>query len=84
VKKVESVSVTSVVASVAAVAPARGSPGHPAGSRWTRCVVLLLTCGGVVATASGLAALLAVVEIHHVHFSRHNLPDLGPFTPAEG
>jgi Transglycosylase len=79
VKRGDAVSVTSV----AAVAPARGSVGHPVGSRWTRRVILLLTCGGIVAVASVLAALLAVAEIHHVYFSRHNLPDLGPFTRFE-
>jgi penicillin-binding protein 1A len=77
------VTVTPVADGVAAVAPARGSPGHPVGSRWTRRVILLLTCGGIVAAASVLATLLAVAEIHHVYFSRHNLPDLGPFTRFE-
>jgi penicillin-binding protein 1A len=76
------VNVMSVVASVAAVAPARGSPGHSGGSRWTRRVILLLTCWGVVA-ASVLATVLAVAEFHHVYFNRHSLPDLGPFTRFE-
>ena len=70
--------VMSVVAGVAAVAPVRGSPGRERGSRWTRRVILLLlTCGGVVAATPGLAALLAVAEFHHVYFNRHDLPDLG-------
>src|SRR5688572_9659763 len=73
----------SVVAAVAAVAPARGSPGQLEGSRWTRRVILLLTCGGIVAAAPLLATLLAVAEFHHVYFNRHNLPDLGPFTRFE-
>ena len=45
--------------------------------------ILLLTCAGLVAAASVLAILLAVAEFHHVYFSRHNLPDLGPFTRFE-
>ena len=73
----------SVVAGVAAVAPARGSPGQSNGSRWTRRVILLLTCGGVVAAASVLGTVLAVAEFHHLYFNRHNLPDLGPFTRFE-
>jgi len=72
----------SVFAGVAAVAPARGSPGRSGGSRWTRRVILLRTCGGIVAAAFVLATL-AVAEIHHVYFSRHNLPDLGPFSRFE-
>jgi membrane peptidoglycan carboxypeptidase len=83
VKRCDAVSVTSVADSVAVVAPARGSPGHPSGSRWTRRVILLLTCGGIVAAASVLATLLVVAEIHHVYFSRHNLPNLGRFTRFE-
>jgi penicillin-binding protein 1A len=77
------VNVRSVVVAVAAVAPARGSPGRSGGSRWTRRVILLLTCRGIVAAASVLATLLAVAELHHVYFNRHNLPDLGPFTRSE-
>jgi uncharacterized protein (DUF697 family) len=73
----------SVVAGVAAVAPARGSPGQSNGSRWTRRVILLLTCGGVVAAASVLGTVLAVAEFHHLYFNRHSLPDLGPFTRFE-
>jgi penicillin-binding protein 1A len=73
----------SVIASVAAVALARGSPRHSGGSRWTRRIILLLTCGGIVAAASVLATLLAVTEFHHVYFNRHNLPDLEPFTRFE-
>jgi membrane carboxypeptidase/penicillin-binding protein len=80
---VTAVNVMSVVASVAAVAPVRGSPGRPDGSRWTRRVILLLTCGGIVAASSVLATLLALTELHHVHFNRQNLPDLGPFTRFE-
>jgi penicillin-binding protein 1A len=75
--------VMAVVAGVAAVAPARGSPGHSSGSRWTRRVIFLLTCGGILAVASGLATLLLVAELHHVYVSRDNLPDLGPFTRFE-
>jgi penicillin-binding protein 1A len=75
--------VTSAVAGVAAVAPARGSPGRSGGSRWTRRVILFLTCKGIVAAAFVLATVLAVVEFHHVYFNRHNLPDLGPFTRSE-
>jgi membrane carboxypeptidase/penicillin-binding protein len=67
----------------AAAALARVSPRRSDGSRWTRRVILLLTCGGVVVTASVLAALLAVAEVHHVYFDRHNLPDLGPFMRSE-
>lgn len=73
----------SVIAAVAAAAPARGSPGQLDGSRWTRRVILLLACGGVVAAASVLATLLAVAEFHHVYFNHHNLPDVGPFTRCE-
>jgi len=83
VKIGKGVSVTSVIAGVTAVAPARGSPGHPGGSRWTRRVILLLTCRGVVAAASVVASLLAVAELHHVYFNRQNLPDLGPFSRFE-
>jgi len=75
------VNVMSVVAGVAAVA--RGSPGRSGGSRWIRRVILVLTCGGVVAAAPVLATVLAVAEFHHVYFNRHNLPDLGPFTRFE-
>jgi penicillin-binding protein 1A len=67
----------SVVAAVAAIAPARGSPGQLDGSPWTSRVIILLTCGGIVAAAFVLATLLAVVEFHHVYFNRDNLPDLG-------
>jgi penicillin-binding protein 1A len=77
------VSSKSVVAGVAAVAPEGGSPGRSGGSRWTRPVILLLTCGGTVAAASVLATLLAVAEFRHVNFDRHNLPDLEPFTRFE-
>lgn len=73
----------SVVAAVAAVAPARGSPGQLSGSRWTGRVILLLICVGAAATASVLAMLLAVAELHHVYFNRDNLPDLGPLTRFE-
>ncbi len=73
----------SVVAGVAAVAPARGSPGRTRRTRWTRRVILLLTCGGIFAAAPVLAILLAAAEFHHVYFNRHNLPDLGPFTRFE-
>ena len=71
------------VVAVAAVAPARGSPGQSHGSRWTRRVILLLTCGVVVAAASVLGTVLAVAEFHHLYFNRHSLPDLGPFTRFE-
>jgi membrane peptidoglycan carboxypeptidase len=69
----------SVVAAVAAIAPARGSPspGQLDGSPWTSRVIILLTCGGIVAAAFVLATLLTVVEFHHVYFNRDNLPDLG-------
>ena len=74
---------TSVVAGVVAVAPARGSPGHSGGSCWTRGVIFLLTCGGIMVSASVLTTLLVVAEFHHVYFNRDNLPDLGPFTRFE-
>ena len=72
-----------LVAGVAAVAPARGSPGPPGGSRWTRRVILLLTCAGIVAAVSVLVTLLVAGELHHVYVNRDNLPDLGPFTRFE-
>ena len=37
----------------------------------------------IVAAASAVAMVLAVAELHHVYFSRRNLPDLGPFTRFE-
>jgi membrane peptidoglycan carboxypeptidase len=73
----------SVVDGVAAIARARRSPGHSGGSRWTRRVILRLTRRGIVAALSVLATVLAVVEIDHIYFNRHNLPDLGPFTRFE-
>mgnify|MGYP001321876063 CR=1 FL=1 len=39
------------------------------------------TFWGIV--ASWLTTVLAIVELHHVYFDRHNLPDLGPFTRFE-
>jgi membrane peptidoglycan carboxypeptidase len=79
------VNARSVVAGVAAVAPARGSPGHSRGARWTRRVILLLllSCGGIVAVASVLATLLAATEFHHAHFNRQTVPGLRPFTRFE-
>jgi len=77
------VNVRWLVAGVAAVAPARGSPGPPGGSRWTRRVILLLTCAGIVAAVSVLVTLLVAGELHHVYVNRDNLPDLGPFTRFE-
>lgn len=52
-------------------------------TRWTWRVILRLTCVSVAATASVLARLFAVTELHHVSFNRHNLPDVGPFTRFE-
>lgn len=46
-------------------------------------MILLLTCGSLVAAASVLGTLVAVAEVHHVYFNRDNLPDLGPFTRFE-
>ena len=80
---VTAVNVTPMIAGVAAVAPARGSPAHSGASRWTRRVLPLRTCGGIVAAASVLATLLAGFQFHHVYFNRHDLPDLGPFTRFE-
>ncbi len=37
----------------------------------------------IVAAASAVAIALALAECRHVYFSRHNLPDLGPFTRFE-
>src|SRR6187401_1118712 len=37
----------------------------------------------IVAVASAVVMVLALGECQHVYFSRHNLPDLGPFTRFE-
>src|SRR6185503_18412258 len=55
----------------------------PAGSRWTRGVVVLLSCAALVAVASEGAALFALSALHHIYLDRHDLPDLGPFTRFE-
>jgi penicillin-binding protein 1A len=36
-----------------------------------------------VAVTSVITGLVGVAEFHHLHFNRHNLPDLGPFTRFE-
>jgi len=68
----------------AAAAPARGSPLiRPGGSPWTRGVIVLLACAGLVAAASVGAALFTLGALHHIYFDRHGLPDLGPLTRFE-
>jgi penicillin-binding protein 1A len=80
VKSSDTVNAISVVAAVAVVAPARGSPGRWRGSRW---IIVLLAWACIAGVLSVLATLLVVAELHHVYFSRDNLPDLGPFTRFE-
>jgi penicillin-binding protein 1A len=45
--------------------------------------IALPACGGIVAAALAGAILVAAVEVHHVYFDRHDLPDLGPFIRFE-
>ncbi len=44
---------------------------------------MLRVIARIVAAASAVAMVLALAECRHVYFSRHNLPDLGPFTRFE-
>jgi penicillin-binding protein 1A len=73
----------SEVAGVVTVAPPRAGPVRSDKSRLSRRVILILTAGAIAAVASVLLNVLAVAELHHVYFNRHNLPDLGSFTRFE-
>ena len=50
---------------------------------WSRRVIVLLTCAGLVGVATAGAALLTMSTLYRVYFDRQNLPDLGPFTRFE-
>ncbi len=45
--------------------------------------IVLLACAGAVSAAFLLVVVLGLVEFHHVHVDRRNLPDLGPLTRFE-
>ena len=58
-------------------------PGESPVTRWTRGVIVLLTCASLAGAASFSAALFTIGAVYHVYVDRENLPDLGPFTRFE-
>jgi penicillin-binding protein 1A len=56
---------------------------RPRGARPNGRRRLVLSAVAIVTTACLLVTVLTAVQVYHVYFSRHNLPDAGPFARFE-